>query len=165
MKELKKDKYLKKHLTYFEKKVHKELKKRKIFKNFYNCSFSNSQLLYKYLSVDLSRLIFKENYLNNLNGDYFGNLLKNFSSNKSNLRRSSILKNKEYNMELLYGRKNLPEIYEIPSINLIFIIHFYQTDYEYNIVPSVYSVKIEKISLKINNIEPNLLFKQKKVKK
>ena len=165
VKELKKDKYLKKHLTYFEKKVHKELKKRKIFKNFYNCSFSNSQLLYKYLSVDLSRLIFKENYLNNLNGDYFGNLLKNFSSNKSNLRRSSILKNKEYNMELLYGRKNLPEIYEIPSINLIFIIHFYQTDYEYNIVPSVYSVKIEKINLKINNIEPNLLFKQKKSKK
>ena len=68
-------------------------------------------------------------------------------------------------MELLYGRKNLPEIYEIPYINLIFIIHFYQTDYEYNIVPSVYSVKIEKISLKINNIEPNLLFKQKKSKK
>ena len=162
IKQLKKDKTLKKHSIHFQNKVYKELKKQKISKNFFNLSFSNSHLLYHYLSVDLSRLIFKEHYLKNLNGNNFCNLFDNFSHKTLNLRRSSVLKNKGSSIILVFKKHSIPEINEIPHENAIFIIHFYQIDYEYNIIPSVFAVKIEKVKLKIDNDSYN---KQKKNKK
>ena len=107
-------------------------------------------------------IFFKEHYLKNLNGNNFGNLFDNFSQKTLNLRRSSVLKNKGSSIILVFKKHSIPEINELPRENAIFIIHFYQIDYEYNIIPSIFAVKIEKVKLKIDNDSYN---KQKKNKK
>ncbi len=145
---IKENKKLKKSILHFQKHTHSILKKQTINLNqLFNYSFSNSYLLYNYLSLDISRIIFKEKYLYDLRENYSGSIFKNFSIKNGVLKRASMIEERGSIISLI---SNMNKIKYLTKKDSSFLLHFYQFDYEYNIIPGFFSVKLEKIKLKID---------------
>ena len=158
--EIKKDKKFINKKIYFEKNLFRSLKKLIESNHFFNYSFSNQFLLNKYLSLEIDRLIFKEKYLENQKQKNIGNLLNNFSTELPILHRASVLRTERRTLSVLNSL--IPDLDELPSSDFYFLLHFYQFDNEYNIIPGFFSVKIENIKLRVDiNDYP---FKSKKSK-
>ena len=162
--EIKKYKKLNKSILYYQKHIHSLLKKHTINLNqIFNYSFSNSYLLNNYLSLDISRLIFKEKYFNNLRENYFGSIFKNFSQKHLVLKRASIIEERGSIVSLI---SSINKMQFLTKKDSAFLLYFYQSDYEYNIVPGFFSVKLEDIKLRIKMNDLNNSFeyypKQKK---
>ena len=147
------NKKIKKSILHFQKHTHSILKKEIINSNqLFNYSFSNSYLLYNYLSLDISRLIFKEKYLFNLRENYYGSIFKNFSIKNTFLKRASNIEERGSIISLITSINKKTTLSKKDST---FLIHFYQFDYEYNIIPGFFSVKLENVKLRINMNEFN----------
>ena len=160
IKEIKKDKKFINKKIYIEKKLFHPLKKVIESNHFFNNSFSNQFLLNKYLSLEIDRLIFKEKYLENQKQKSIRNILNNFSKEVPILHRASVLRTERRTLSVLNSL--IPELNELPSSDFYFLLHFYQFDNEYNIIPGFFSVKIENIKLRVDiNDYP---FKSKKSK-
>ena len=160
IKEIKKDKNFINKKIYFEKKLFHSLKKLIESNHFFNYSFSNQFLLNKYLSLEIDRLIFKDKYLENQKQKSIRNILNNFSKEVPILHRASVLRTERRTLSVLNSL--IPELNELPSSDFYFLLHFYQFDNEYNIIPGFFSVKIESIKLRVDiNDYP---FKSKKSK-
>ncbi len=148
MYKIKENKKLKKSILHFQKHTHSILKKQTINLNqLFNYSFSNSYLLYNYLSLDISRLIFKEKYLFNLRENYYGSIFKNFSIKNTFLKRASNIEERGSIISLITSINKKTTLSKKDST---FLIHFYQFDYEYNIIPGFFSVKIENVKLRVD---------------
>ena len=146
--EIKKDKKFENKKLYFEKKRFNTLKKEIVLNHFFNYSFSNDYLLNKYLSLEIDRIIFKEKYLENETPKYIGRLLYNFSKQLPILNRASIVRIERRSISVLNSL--IPDINELPSSDFYFLLHFYQFDNEYNIIPGFFSVKIENVKLRVD---------------
>ena len=146
--QIKKDKKIENKTSYFEKYLLYILKKEIYSNHFFNYSFSNAFLLNKYLSFEIDRIIFKEKYLENHKPKYIGKFLTNFANNTPKLYRTSILEVERRSISILDSL--IPNLNELPSTDFYFLLHFYQFDNEYNIIPGFFSVKIENVKLRFD---------------